>query len=181
MTLSGRNTFATAIVVATMLSGCSNKATVLGPDKQAALSRIIESGKEKYKSAGSNEVKKSAVRAERANEIKELVEASGKVSFVKWSCRVDTISTKSSGDISLVNLDCGGFKIKLNDTVSKKSDLYSSIANQSIGPNDSVIVSGELDVDKSRDWLTEGSVTEFGGMLFPDLMAKKLVAIEKNT
>lgn len=184
MTLSGRYTFAIAIAAATMLSGCGDKATVLGPDKQAAFSEIIERCKEKFKSAGSNEVKKSMSRIERGKEIKELVEGSHKVSFVKWACRVDTLLTETSGDIDKFNLECGSFKIKLIGKISKNADLYSSIARQSIGGNDEVRVSGEFDVDTKNtrnDWLSEGSGTEFGSVLYPDILAKKLITIEKIT
>lgn len=172
--------FAT-VLIALSLPACGQKSVELGPEKQVGLAGIVAKYKKQYDEAGSNQVQRSVARTERGQQIMAFVDGGEKVDFVSWVCNVDNLSTETSGNIDGLEFGCGEFSIKLLGGIRKDDAVYVSIAKQAIGKNDKVAISGEFLVNKERgDWLSEASHTEFGSMLEPEFLTKKINVVRKE-
>lgn len=156
---------------------------VAAPAIQRELSAIIVESKKKYRQAG-NELKKSAVRAQRKKAIAELLIKHynlktwrGAVSG--WVGKLSSVGTTGDGN-AYVTIDCGPFAVSTNTLefsdaatqqtlIKSGSDLYNELADISQGSQ--VVFSGVL-FPSRRDGFTEMSITEGGSMTDPEFLCR---------
>lgn len=130
--------------------------------------------------AAPNELKKSALRTERARKVREAIGPGTR--FEGWLGRLRKMSTTGDGD-AVLEVSLGNSAVRLVTMNNALSDarhrtlikqgtpLYNAVAELKVG--DVVEVSGDLVLDKGgRDHLRETSLTEQGAMTEPEYLAR---------
>lgn len=148
------------------------------PANQQNFLKVIEDYKVKYDDAP-NELKKSAVRTERGNKIKEAL--GNTHNFSSWVGIVEQMQTTSKGK-AIFTIEIEGTGIKMgtinnefsdlfdNTLIEQSNPLYNAIAELQKG--DKVIVSGSFLNSSARDYVEEYSMTEAGSMKTPDFLVR---------
>ncbi|HEX4141916.1 MAG TPA: hypothetical protein VHY91_00060 [Pirellulales bacterium] len=147
------------------------------PDEQRTFAQIIDSCRSRYESAP-NELKKSAIRAERRT---ELANAITENRIENWRGGLVAAGTQSDGkayvEIRIDGSRHATFKTWSNalsdigsgTLVESSSPLYASLAD--LSPGDRVTFSGEL-LASPRDHFKECSLTEAGSMEEPSFLVR---------
>lgn len=154
-----------------------NPALEFPPNQQNFL-KVIEDYKIRYDDA-SNELKKSAVRTERGNRIKEAL--GNTHNFSNWVGVVEQMQTTSKGKaIFTIEIEDTGVKMGTinnefsdlfdNTLIEQSNPLYNAIAELQKG--DKVIVSGSFLNSSGSDYVKEYSITESGSMKNPDFLVR---------
>lgn len=153
------------------------RTTVPLPPSQKSFIEVLSSFQGEY-SAAPNELKKSAVRNKRRNQIRKVL--NGKVRISKWVGTLQDMGTTSERKAYIsIRLEGSKYEVKtwnnavsdiMDDTlIEPESSLYKKIAELSEG--DKVIFSGSFITGKD-DFIREGSMTESGAMLDPEFIVK---------
>ena len=147
-----------------------------GPAEQQALVEAVESMKTAYGDAP-NELKKSALRKERANKIRAALQ--GKREFKGWVGTLKSMNTTGDGkayidvevapDIEVKTMNNGFSDMEHHTLIDHGNSLYQAIA--SLGVGDQVQVSGTF-IPADSDFIMESSITEAGSMRAPEFIAR---------
>lgn len=149
---------------------------IVMPAEEKAFTEAVSSFIAPYQGA-ENELKKSAVRARRKQNLSELVPT---LEFKSWVGRLETMSTTSQGNAHLaVAIGSGPIQLKtynneLSDTgdntlIPINSDLFNTVADLKAGMM--VMVSGTFLADE-QDFIKENSLTEAGSLTAPEFIVK---------
>lgn len=155
------------------------------PEVQQQFVSVIQECEKEYEKAP-NELKKSAIRTKRGNQIKEVL--GGSRSFKDWVCIVTDMSTTGKGNASF-SLKIEGTKIQIGNMNNELSDLFDNTLIEQSNPlydiiselkkGDKVKVSGSFLKSIDNDYIYEISLTENGSMQRPDFVVK-FETIEKQ-
>ena len=155
------------------------------PEVQQKFVSVIQEYEKEYDKAP-NELKKSAVKTKRGNQIKEVL--GGSRYFKDWICIVTDMSTTGKGNASF-SLKIESTKIKIGNMNNEFSDLFENTLIEQSNPlydiiselekGDRVKVSGSFLKSSKNDYIYESSLTESGGMESPDFIVK-FETIEKQ-
>jgi len=141
------------------------------PQDQENFIKLIESFYEGYKQAP-NDLKKSALRAERKISIENFLQS---LNVKGWVGKLRTMGTNSDGK-AYIEIELEGSKIEvrtwnnaLSDIsdqtlINNGSDLYNNISELSKGTR--IRFSGSFK-KREKDYITEVSLTEYGAMINP--------------
>ena len=148
------------------------------PQKQQDFLTVIKESEIEYKDAP-NELKKSAVKTNRGEKIKNALGNS--LNFDEWFGIVQNMRTTSNGkaifhviiegtEISIMTMN-NEFSDSYEKTlIDQKNPLYNVISELKEG--DKVRISGTFLKSPKNDFIFEGSLTEEGGIIEPDFYAK---------
>ncbi len=146
------------------------------PPRQKSLTEIVVRNLKAYEAAD-NELKKSAVRRARRDEIARLIATDG--IFKGWVGRLKQMGTTGDGNAYVV-IDCGPFDLmttnnefsatlsEVNTLIPAGSPLFNSVAQLSEG--DYVVCTGSF-LRSKLDYIEELSLTERGAMNEPSFKA----------
>lgn len=148
------------------------------PANQQNFLKVIDEYRAKYDDAP-NELKKSAVRTERGNKIKEALGSTH--NFSNWVGVVKQMQTTSKGK-AIFTIEIEGTGIKMGTINNEFSDLFDNTLIEQSNPlfnviaelekGDKVIVSGSFLNSNGSDYVEEYSMTEAGSMKTPDFLVR---------
>lgn len=148
------------------------------PEIQQQFVFVIQEYEKEYDKAP-NELKKSAVKTKRGNQIKETL--GNTRNFKDWICIVTDMSTTSKGNASF-SLKIEKTKIQIGNMNNELSDLFDNTLIEQNNPlydiiselkkGDRVKVSGSFLKSIDNDYIYEISLTENGSMQSPDFVVK---------
>ncbi|MDR3026610.1 hypothetical protein [Chryseobacterium sp.] len=155
------------------------------PLDQQNFIKAVEQAYSDYKEA-SNELKKSAIRTERGNLIKKILD--GKRNFSDWVVVVKEMHTTGKGKayftvkIDETNIEMGTVNNELsnmfeNSLIEQSNPIYNQISEFQKG--DIVIISGSFFPSDKSDYIQELSLTEEGSMRKPEFLIK-FTNVQKN-
>lgn len=155
------------------------------PETQQQFVSVIQECEKEYEKAP-NELKKSAIKTKRGNQLKEVL--GGSRSFKDWVCIVTDMSTTGKGNASF-SLKIESTKIQIGNMNNELSDLFDNTLIKQDNPlydiiselkkGDKVKVSGSFLESMDNDYIYEISLTENGSMQRPDFVVK-FETIEKQ-
>ncbi|WP_185249420.1 MULTISPECIES: hypothetical protein [Chryseobacterium] len=156
------------------------------PVDQQNFIKVVEQAYSDYKDAP-NELKKSAIRTERGNLIKKILD--GKRNFADWVVIVKEMHTTGKGKayftvkIDETNIEMGTVNNELsnmfeNSLIEQSNPIYNQISELQKG--DVVIISGSFFPSDKSDYIQELSLTEEGSMRKPEFLVRFTNVQKKN-
>jgi hypothetical protein len=141
--------------------------------KQLAFINAVTRFYDDYREAP-NELKKSALRAQRKQAIQQAL--GGSRSATDWAGTLKSMRTNSDGDAYIVvELDGADFTVQCwnnalsdmfdNTLIPQSSSVFGTLSELSVG--DRVVFSGTFASDE-KDFIGEQSITEYGSMTDPE-------------
>jgi hypothetical protein len=176
------------LMVLIMIIACDNDASKTAdsqedqylqyPQTQKNFIETINFYEDEYSKAN-NELKKSAVRTKRGEQLKTVLR--NKRTFDNWVATVKEMNTTSNGKayfsvmiegtkIGIANMNNEFSDMFDNTLIDQNRSLYQIISELKIG--DKIIASGEFLKSDKTDFVYESSLTEEGSMESPDFIVK---------
>ena len=148
------------------------------PVNQQRFLKVIDDYRAKYDDAP-NELKKSSVRTERGNKIKEAL--GNTHDFSNWVGVIEQMQTTGKGK-AIFTIEIEGTRIKMGTVNSEFSDLLDNTLIEQSNPlfdviselhkGDKVIVNGSFLSSSGNDYVKEYSITEKGSMKSPNFLVR---------